>query len=252
VIAIPTTAGTGSEVTPVAVMTVPGQLLKVGVVHPHLIPSCAIVDPQLTVTAPAKLTASVAIDALSHALESYIARNPSVFARPYNLEAMKRIRRSLRKAVADGFDREAREDLAIASLFAGIGLACTGVGAVHAITYPIAAKYHIGHGESIALFLPESLRAMLPEAEELLAETADALGVDAQGRNRRDIAEAVIDEVERLIRDVGLGRKTREYQADPALFREMAETAAGIDRLILNSPRILTADEIERIYERTY
>jgi alcohol dehydrogenase class IV len=250
VVAVPTTAGTGSEVTPVAVVADPGRRLKVGVSSPYLIPRVAICDPQLTLTCPASVTAVSGIDALAHAVEAFTARaRPRDWARHpgevfqgkttitdgFALSAARAIGANLERAVADGADLEAREQMLLGSLYAGIAFGNAGTAGAHALQYPIGALTGTPHGLGVGLLLPHVLRHTRDSCRAELEQVGVALGVEAD-------ADAAIDEIARLAAAVGIPRTLAEIGVEQEMLPEVAAQAVTITRLIANSPRELDTD----------
>lgn len=256
VVAIPTTAGTGSEVSPVAVIDDPGRRLKVGVASPHLVPAVAICDPIVTRGCPPSVTAFAGADALVHAVEAFTAarhelewhdypgpvfRGKNPLSDQFALTAISRIGRSLERAVAVGDDLDAREDMLFGSLCAGIAFAHAGTAAAHALQYPIGSETDTPHGLGVALLAPYVLDYVAPWARNELAIVADVLGVpDA------------IDELHRVTRAVGIPNSLGEIGVDRGSLAWIAESAAGIERLVRNSPRPLAQADLRMIAEAAY
>jgi len=254
-IALPTTAGTGSEATPVAVVTDPATDMKIGVASRHLIPRHAICDPLLTIGAPAVVTAHAGIDALSHAVESYLSarQEPSpelLLGRPQvgknllsdalALTAARHLLEHLARAVEDGADVPARTGMLYGSLLAGIAFGNSGVGAAHALQFVVGAATHTSHGLGTGLLLPyvmEYHRSARPEAIEELSALA---GGDA------------VTEIHALGLRIGLPASLEEIGVERGQLRSMAEAAAGIKRLVDNSPRPLGADGLEAILDAAW
>ena len=182
---IPTTAGTGADVSPNAILIDEGESLKKGVVSPHLVPDVAIIDPALTLDLPPAVTAATGIDALVHCIEGYANR----FAHPatdlYALQGIRLIGRSIETAVARGTDRAARADVMLGALYGGLCLGPVNTAAVHALSYPLGGEYRIPHGVANSLLLPYVLRFNLPAMVERYAEIALALGVARRTDERR-------------------------------------------------------------------
>ena len=254
-IALPTTAGTGSEATPVSVITDPATEMKIGVASPHLIPRHAICDPLLTVGAPPVVTAHSGIDALSHAVESYMAarEEPSVdlvLGRPQvgknllsdalALTAAGHIARNLARAVADGSDVEARTGMLYGSLLAGIAFGNSGVSAAHALQFAVGAATHTSHGLGTGLLLPYVMEFNRPARPAEIAELSKLMGGDA------------VERVHALGREIGLPASLAEIGVGEADLRGMAEASVGIKRLIDNNPRPLDADALEAILEAAW
>jgi len=234
-VAVPTTAGTGSEVTPVAVVSDPSRAVKVGVSSPHLIPAVAVVDPELTMTAPAGVTTYAGIDAFVHAVESFTAapvadvgadRLPVFVGRdaltePLSLEAARLIHRSLPVALAHPADRRAREEMSRASLLAGMAFGSAGTHVSHAMQYPIGALTHTPHGLGTGTLLPFVLQAFLPAIADRLAVLGDALALDAEG-DELARAQAAVDAIAELCARIGL----------PASLAELGVTEADREQVV--------------------
>ncbi|WPO85629.1 iron-containing alcohol dehydrogenase [Herbiconiux sp. KACC 21604] len=248
VVAVPTTAGTGSEVTPVAVVSDPHREMKLGISSPHLVPAAAVVDPELTLGAPASVTAYAGIDALVHALESYTAAplpldwngvlpvftGSNLFADQLALEAVRRIAPYLGRAVADGSDREAREQVAYGSLLAGMSFGPTGTHLSHALQYPIGALTKTPHGLGTGLMIPYVLQACVPAVPERLAALDLALG----GRDDDTwvAAQDAVDRVAELCRSIGIPASLAEIGITRDQLPRIAELALGSARLLAISP----------------
>ena len=249
-IALPTTAGTGSEATPVSVITDPATEMKIGVASPHLIPRHAICDPLLTLGAPPVVTAHSGIDALSHAIEAYMAAREEptpelVLGRPQvgknllsdtlALTAAGHITRNLERAVADGMDVEARTGMLYGSLLAGIAFANSGVSAAHALQFAVGALTHTSHGLGTGLLLPYVMEFNRPARGPELAELSELMGGDAVTR------------VHELGLKIGLPASLARIGVTERDLRPMAEASISIKRLIDNNPRPLDVEALEAI-----
>jgi alcohol dehydrogenase class IV len=256
-IALPTTAGTGSEATPVSVITDPTTQMKVGVASPYLIPRHAICDPHLTVGAPPTVTAHSGIDALSHAIEAYMAaqETPSVdlvLGRPQvgknllsdalALTAAGHIAANLERVVADGNDIEARTGMLYGSLLAGIAFGNSGVSAAHALQFAVGAATHTSHGLGTGLLLPYVMEFNRPVRSAELDALADKMcpGTDP------------VEFVHGLGQRIGLPASLAEIGVARSDLRKMAEASVGIKRLIDNNPRPLDVDALESILDAAY
>ena len=252
VIAVPTTAGTGSEVTPVAVVGDPSRTLKVGISSPHLIPAVAVCDPELTMTCPRHLTAIAGADALTHAIEAYTAaRKPadhqlaqqhvfigkSALSDHFALLAIKLLGRSLQKACDYGSDEDARADVMMGALAAGAAFGTAGTAAAHAVQYPAGALTDTAHGLGVATLLPYVMSYNRSVAAAEIAEVGTALGLDAAGLSVEARADAAIREVSRLFAAIGITPTLAALGLPADKIGWTAEQAIGIQRLIKNNPR---------------
>ena len=267
VIAVPTTAGTGSEVTPVAVISDPDRTLKVGISSPHLIAAAAICDPDLTLTCPAGLTAIAGADALTHAIEAYtavrregsaeLAQNhvfigKSDLSDQLALYAIRLIGRSLERACADGSDEAARADVMMGALAAGAAFGTAGTAAAHAIQYPAGALTHTAHGLGVATMLPYVLNYNRKAASAEIADVGEALGLVPAGRSKEVLAEATIEEVARLFAAIGITKTLAALGLPEERIDWTAEQALGIDRLIKNNPRPFDLSAMKRLIRAAF
>ena len=266
-IAVPTTAGTGSEATPVAVISDPDRILKVGISSPHLIPAAAICDPELTVTCPPGLTAIAGADALTHAIEAFTAGRraadadlaqdhvfvgKSALTDHFALLAVRVLARSLRRAVEKGDDIEARTDVMMGALSAGCAFGTAGTAAAHAIQYPIGALTHTPHGLGVAALLPYVMEYNRPACAPELAEVARAMGAGSPGDDEELLADLAIDAVADLFAAIGIPKTLAELGL-PADKREWtAEQAIGIGRLIKNNPRPLDLESMRTLVDAAF
>lgn len=255
VIAIPTTAGTGSEVTPVAVIGDPERAMKVGISSPELIPHTAVCDPELTLTCPPGLTAVSGADALAHALEAFCAiRRPpepdlaygrvfvgkNVLSDHYARAAMTLLFEWLPKAVAEGGDLDARSAVMQAATLAGLAFATAGTAVAHAVQYPVGALTHTAHGLGVGVLLPYAMDFNAEGAPDLYAEVAQHLGV---GTRAADAVAAV----RALFATIGIPASLAEIGMTEDRIAWAAESAMQAKRLVDNNPVTLDAQAIERL-----
>lgn len=242
-ILIPTTAGSGSEATPNALIMDYERGEKVAMVSPHLIPTHAILDPHLTETLPPAVTAQSGMDVLAHAIESYTSRRADMYTEMYSRHAALLAGRSLRAAVHQGHDLDARAGMMLGSFLAGAAIGQAGTSATHALAYPLGARYHVPHGLAIALLLPSVMAANLPAVEVKYAEIALLLegGLPEDGR-------AAAPAVRRLCDEIGIPMGLARHGVDPAVIPEMAAEAHAIRRLMDNNPRELSVDEVAAVF----
>ena len=251
-IAIPTTAGTGSEVTNVAIFSDKQAQLKKGIVSDYLLPDVALVSPVMTLTCPRSVTAASGVDALVHAIEAYLSVNRSPITDAIALGAIKLIAKALPKAYANPKDLQAREDMATASLMGGMAFGNAGVGAVHALAYPLGGRFNIAHGVSNALLLPYVMHWNKMACVERFRDIADAMGVRVAELSDADAAEAAVKAMADLCEAVDIPKGMRAFGVPEDAIPAMAEEASKIDRLMRNNPRQLTAADIEKIYRSAY
>jgi alcohol dehydrogenase class IV len=253
-IAVPTTSGTGSEVTPVAVIADPERAVKIGIASPHLIPHTAICDPELTYTCPPSLTAISGADALTHALEAFTtAPRPltpqiahehvfvgkNVLSDHYALFAISHITASLKAAYDDGTDTVARERLMLGATAAGLAFGTAGTAAAHAIQYPVGALTHTPHGAGVAVMMPYVMEFNRSHARSGMAAVADAMGLETEGMSEDQKAGAAIEAVARLFESIGIPRTIADLGITQDQLPAIAEQAMGATRLIKNNPRPL-------------
>ena len=248
---LPTTAGTGSEVSPNAILLDERDHLKKGVVSPYLIADAAYVDPKLTWTVPAKVTADTGMDALTHCIEAYTNKfaHPSVDI--YALKGIELIAARLERAVKDGKDVEAREALAFGSLYGGLCLGPVNTAAVHALSYPLGGEYHIPHGLSNAILLPSVMKFNMPASVKRHAEVAIALGCEP-GRTDEETAQRGVDFIYRLAAAVGIPDKLTALGIPQNAVDGMARAAMQVQRLLKNNPREVTEQDARDIYLSLY
>lgn len=246
---IPTTSGTGSEVTAIAILTT-GETTKAGIVSPHLYADAAILDPALTIGLPADVTAATGIDAMVHAIEAYTGRHgKNPLSDMLAIEALALLTGHIETACVDGGDMVAREAMLRGSMLAGQAFANSPVGAIHALAYPLGGIYHIPHGLSNALVMPHVMRFNIAAAAPLYAELADALNVPKTGQNSAEArAQELIDYLEGLAVSVKAPRRLRDVGIAEDAVDELAEAAMLQTRLLVNNPREMDLMEAKRIY----
>ncbi|WP_238934827.1 iron-containing alcohol dehydrogenase [Maricaulis parjimensis] len=254
VIAVPTTAGTGSEATKVAVITDPESDEKMLCMGLGYMPFGAILDPELTYSLPKRVTADTGIDAITHAMEAYVSRKANPFSDQQALAALRLMGPNIRRVFEDPQDSAAREAMLLGSTLAGIAFSNASVALVHGMSRPIGAFFHVPHGLSNAMLLPEITAWSLPSAEARYATCARAMGWAGEGSSD-DVANSVLlDELKRLNADLGVPtpsgfgiEETRWRQLRPLMAEQaLASGSPG------NNPRIPTADEIVELYDRVW
>jgi alcohol dehydrogenase class IV len=267
-ICVPTTAGTGSEVSAAAVLTDEDSKMKVGILSNYLRPAVALVDPLLTVPCPPKVTADSGIDALTHAIEAYTAVDNATFPLPPSEnsvyqgrnpmgdlvaeKAISLIGTHLRRAVAHGSDLEAREGMSLAATLSGLAFSNVGVALVHALEYPVGGATHCSHGAGNGLLLPYVMRFNLPVRPKEFAAIARLLGEDVTGLDEHAAAERAIVAVEKLRADIGIPLRLLELGVKEGQLRLFAEKATGIRRILRVNPRTVSVEEAEAIYRAAW
>ena len=251
-ILVPTTAGTGSEVTPVAVITT-GETTKAGVSSPVLLPDVAVLDASLTLGLPASITAMTGVDAMVHAIEAYTSRHEkNPLSENLAVKALALLSRNIRTAVHEGGNREARENMLLGACLAGQAFANAPVGAVHALAYPLGGHYHIPHGLSNSLVLPSVLEFNAPHADELYAELAEVvIGAPVAGSASAKSA-ALTAALRQLVDDVKLPATLQQAGVKESDLEMLASDAMLQQRLLMNNPREVSYEDALSIYKAAY
>jgi len=248
---IPTTAGTGSEVTPISIVTT-GETTKAGVVAPQLYADLAILDADLTVGLPPKITAATGIDAMVHAIEAYTSRHKkNPLSDMLAVKALSLLSANILTACRDGANRPAREAMLLGAMLAGQAFANAPVAAVHALAYPIGGIFHVPHGLSNSLVLSHVLRFNAPAAAGLYGELAQVLVPGASGSNEAR-TQALIGYVEQLALDTGIERTLREVGVAQTDLPRLAQDAMKQTRLLGNNPRDVTEADALSIYQAAW
>jgi alcohol dehydrogenase class IV len=247
---VPTTAGTGSEVTQNAIVRVPEEESKVGIVDPMLVPDCVILDPEMTAGLPPAITAATGMDALTHAIECYTSKKANPFSDMYALKAVTLISGGIRRAFRDGKDMGARHDMLLGAMFGGLCIATSGTTAVHALAYPLGGKYRIPHGLSNAILLPHVMKFNLDAAEGKFRDIAVAMGLDVSGLTGRQAADRMIENLYSLNDDLGIRCDMKEKGVTEADLDILAEAASKVTRLLENNPKPVTKADMREIYRK--
>ncbi|MEI7589901.1 MAG: iron-containing alcohol dehydrogenase [Deltaproteobacteria bacterium] len=247
-IMVPTTAGTGSEVTFTAVFIRKDIGKKQGINSPFLYPSLALLDPCLTVSVPPMVSATTGIDALCHAIESYTSIIASPMSELVSAEAIMLIGDNLRDCVHNGGNIEARSNMLLGSLYAGLGLANAGVTAVHSLSYPLGGRYGVPHGLANTLLLPAVMEYNIPSSLNKFANIAELLGENIDGLSLRDAADLAVDAVMCLIADCGINVTLKDVGVKKTDLAKLAKEAMEVARPLANNPRAITAKDMIEIY----
>ncbi len=251
-IMIPTTAGTGAEVTFTAVFINEKTQSKGGMNGDPLYPDAAILDPALTLSLPPAITASTGIDAFTHALEAFVSTQAHVISDMYAIEAMDLISRNLGPAYANGANLEARSAMLLGSLLGGKALATAGVGLVHAMAYPLGGMFNTAHGLANAVLLPYVVEYNIIGNPEKFATIAQIMGYDTDGLAIREAAELAVDAIHQLNADVGIPGSLAALNISASKIPEMAKIALTVTRPVENNPRKPTVDDVIAVYEAAF
>ena len=247
----PTTAGTGREMSPNAILLDESYALKKGVVSPYIIADAAYIDPKLTWTVPAKVTAETGMDALTHCIEAYTNKFAHPMIDMFALKGISLIAANLAKAVKNGEDVEAREALAAGSMYGGLCLGPVNTAAVHALSYPLGGEYHISHGLSNAILLPSVMRFNCCANVKKYAEVAVACGVE-RGKDDEETAMKGVEFISNLSYECNIPTTLTEIGIPHSAVAHMAKAAMEVQRLLKNNPREVTENDARAIYESLY
>lgn len=244
----PTTAGTGSEVTPISIVTT-GTNEKKGVVSQQLIPDWAILDAELTVGLPAHITAATGIDAMVHAIEAYTSKfKKNVVSDCLAREALRLLGANIHKACKNGEDRDARSNMLLGSMLAGMAFANSPVAAVHALAYPLGGHFHVPHGLSNALVLPYVLEFNMEGASEQYAEIGPIIFPELAGKSVEEIGKGMVEGFKKMGPELGMQSKLAEVGVNHNNLPMLAEDAMKQTRLLVNNPREMTYEAALNIY----
>ena len=249
-ILIPTTAGTGSEVTNIAVLSL-GNTKDV-VTHDFLLADAAIVDPELTVSVPPHITAATGIDALTHAVEAYVSVNSSPTTEALSLHAVRLISKSLRTAYHDGNDQQARTDMSQGSYMAGLAFFNAGVAGVHALAYPLGGQFHLSHGESNAVLLPYVMGYIRKSCTKKMADLLNAMGGSSVYLSEEEASIRCVEEIKRLVQDLGIPTTLGDFDIPKNAIDKLVEDGGKQKRLLARSPLTLGKEDIRTIYQSAF
>lgn len=249
-ILIPTTSGTGTEVTNISVLAL--EHTKDVITHDYLLADVAIVDPELTMTVPSRVTAATGADALTHAIEAFISVNANPYSDGHALQAIRLIGRSLQRAVQDGNDKEARTNMAYGSYLAGLSFFNAGVGAIHALAYPLGGQFHLAHGESNAVLIPYVLGYIRHSCSSKLAIILQALGEQDRTLSEEQASVKCVERLARLMKDIGIPETLGGFDIPGTAARQLAQDGIQQKRLLARCPVALTEEDIFQIYQSAF
>jgi alcohol dehydrogenase class IV len=247
---IPTTSGTGSEVTPNAIVTLPDEELKIGVVSRHLLPTLVILDPLLTLSLPKAITAATGMDAFTHSLESFISTKANPLSDTFALESMRLIAGSIVEAYQQPDSVRARGDMLLGSMYGGLALTGAGTAAVHALAYPLGGKFHVTHGVANAMLLPHVMAFNMDSCADRLKRAACICGVALESDSDERAASKLIAQISEWTSILNIPQNLREFGVAQEHLAEMAVAASKVTRLMANNPKALSLDDIQQLYRR--
>jgi alcohol dehydrogenase class IV len=251
-ILMPTTAGTGSEVTRVLVLTDEEQNTKNVVFTPYALANAAIVDPLLSLSMPPTVTADTGMDAMVHAIETYVSMNATVFSDILAERAIQLIADYLPVAWAKGSNTDARYHMSLAATLAGMAFGSGGLGAVHALAYPLGTEYHMTHGRTNAIMLPHVMRYNLPGSPERYARIAELMGKDTEGYALSEAADLAVEAIQELLDTIKVSCQIQDYGIPEADLPKLAAGAMKQARLFVPNPRDLNEEDVVSIYREAY
>ena len=250
-IAIPTTAGTGSEVTPYSVLSDKEKKLKEAIVSPHIFPRVAIVDPELMTSAPPFVVASTGMDTLSHAIEAYISNFAQPISDMWALNSIRLCAKNLRVAALNPKNLEAQCGMSLASTLAGVAIANADTVAVHVLGEAVGAYHNIAHGAAIGILLPYVMEYNLCSNLSKFAKIAKAMGESVDSLSERDAASKAVDAIRQLITDIPLPTRLKEFGVTEESIPHMAKYAMRPGMMAANS-RVVTEDDVVKLFERAF
>lgn len=247
---VPTTAGTGAEATPNAIVLVPEENLKVGIVSDLMICDVAILDPVLTKGLPPSITANTGVDALCHLMECYISKKANPLADTFCLAGIRLVAPALRKCFNNGADLKAREDMLIGACYGGIAIASSGTTGIHALSYPLGGRYHIPHGLSNAILMPLVMDFNKDSCLQKYADMAACMGLPVQGRSLEEIADLFVKELYSINADLKIHCDLKAKGIDLGIVDELVEAGAKVTRLLNNNPKVISRADMKVLYTK--
>jgi len=248
---IPTTAGTGAEATPNAIVAVPEKELKVGIVNPEMIADYVILDAGMIKNLPRKIAAATGLDALTHAVECFTSNKANPFSDLFALQALDMILNNIEKACDNPDDMAAKENMILASFYAGVAITASGTTAVHALSYPLGGKYHIPHGISNAILLVPVMRFNEPCCRNRLAEAYDRCCKEKERLVSVEEKSAwMIRRMEQIVRHLDIPSDLNEYGVTDRDLDDLVNAGMQVTRLLSNNMRPVTAEDARAIYKK--
>ena len=243
---IPTTAGTGAEATPNAIVAVPEKELKVGIVNDNMIADYVILDAVMIKELPRKIAASTGVDALCHAVECFTSNKKNPFSDIFALQAFEMIMKNIEKACDDPEALKEKNNMLVASFYAGAAITASGTTAVHALSYPLGGRYHIPHGVSNAILLAPVMRFNEPVCRGLFAEAYDRLAAGesfaTEAKSEEEKSAWVVNRMEEIVEHLNIPKSLKEFGIGSEDLDELVEAGMGVQRLLVNNMRTVTAE----------
>lgn len=247
---IPSTSGTGAEVTPNAIVTFPEEELKVGIVSPLLLPKLVILDPVITLGLPKPITAATGMDAFTHSLESFISTKANPISDMFALQSIRLISAGIAEAYENGSSIQARENMLLGSMYGGMALTAAGTAAVHALAYPLGGKYRIPHGVANSMLLPHVMEFNMDAITERLSLAAEPMGIAASDLTVEQTAEAVVQKIREWTKRLNIPQDLKAYGVTASDVDDLADSASNVTRLLHNNPKPLSLENIKDIYRK--
>lgn len=246
---IPTTAGTGSEATPNAIVAVPEKQLKVGIVNTNMIADYVILDAEMIKKLPRKIAAATGVDALAHAIECWTSNKANPFSDLFAMQALDMILNNIERACDDPEAMDAKNQMQLASFYAGVAITASGTTAVHALSYPLGGKYHIAHGVSNAILLAPVMRFNEPACRDRLAQVYDRC-LTGSAMTVEEKSAAVIARLEAIVKHLNIPTSLTEFGVPKEDLEALVSSGMEVTRLLVNNPREVTPEDARRIYQQ--
>lgn len=247
---IPTTCGTGSEATCNAIVAVPEEKLKVGIVSDEMIADYVILDPAMISSLPKKIIASSGIDALAHCVECYTSNKANPFSDAFALAGAKLIFSNIEKTYSDPNDANAKNNMLIGAFYGGVAITSSGTTAVHALSYPLGGTYHIAHGVSNAILFAPVMECNLPACSDRLAEISDAIEPSLAGQTEQEKASYVIHRIREIVSFTEIPASLKSFGVPESDLEFLTDAGSKVTRLLNNNRKKLTLEDIRAIYKQ--
>ena len=244
---IPTTAGTGAEATPNAIVAVPEKQLKVGIVNNAMISDDVILDAVMIKKLPRKIAAATGIDALAHCIECFTSNKANPFSNLFALEGLDLILNNIISACDDPDAMNAKLNMQIGSFYGGVAITASGTTAVHALSYPLGGKYHIAHGVSNAILLVPVMKFNEPECQELFAQAYDRC-MKGNASTQEEKSKAVIQRLDEIVKHLDIPRSLKEWNVPDSDLDSLVESGMQVTRLLVNNRRKVTPEDARKLY----